>query len=249
MTDDQSYEAALSKLDALPSDDVRSPDMPTEEAVNEGEKVAQLLIEHADAFAKIGFDMAIAKQLQQAAGALRVADAKWLACWGEQKESRRLWSEKSPQGYALRDEMLAAFTYALRKDAAVLKQVRRIRAGRTHSDMIQDLRDITELGKKHAALLADININAGKLEQCAAMADELGTLYAKVFADGSDNEALDIRNRAFTWMRMLQQEVVDAAEYVLRDDPDTLRRFYSEYRRRQYRDNQEPATVETPAAA
>ncbi len=98
MNDDKSYELLLPKLKELHADEVRGPDMPVNEAVNEGEKTAALCLEDRALFERIGFDPKLADECAKAAGALRVADGKWMASWGEKKDSQKLWEEKEVPG-------------------------------------------------------------------------------------------------------------------------------------------------------
>ena len=116
--------------------------------------------------------------------------------------------------------------------------------------MVHDLRAEKELGEKNRKDLEAIRFDLAFLDQCGAMADDLGRIYAKAFIDDTSSEALDIRNRAFTYMRMVAGEILEAAEYVLRDNPDRLKQYYSDYRRKQYRSREEKeveTTLETPA--
>lgn len=252
MNDDQAYDKLLSKLKELPAKKVRSPDMPVNEAVSEGEKMAVLCKEDKAFFEPIGFDMGLANECAAAAGALRVADGKRLACLGEKNESRKEWDENEAAGYELRDDTLAALSYALRKNNKAMRIVRKIRHGGSDRDMIHDLRAEKELGIKYPDELMAILFDMAILDRCGNMADRLGTLYAKAFVDTSGKEALDIRNRAFTYMRSISSEILDAAEFVLRDNPERIRQYYSDYRRRQYRSREEqetdtsPETPETP---
>ncbi len=250
MSDDQSYELLLPKWMELHADEVRNPDMPVNEAVNEGEKTALLFKEDIALFERIGLSPQLGEECAAAAGALRVSDGKWLASWGEKKESQKLWEEKEKPGYELRDGTLSALSYALRNNSRAVRIVRKIRQGGSDRDMIHDLRAEKELGEKYQKELEAILFDLAILDQCGAMADELGSLYAMAYVDDSSSEALDIRNRAYTYMRMVAGEILEAAEYVLRNNPDRLKQYYSEYRRKQYRSRGEkevePA-VETPA--
>lgn len=250
MNDDKSYELLLPKLKELHAVEVRGPDMPVNEAVSEGEKTAALCLEDRAFFERIGFDLKLAEECEAASGALRVADGKWMASWGEKKDSQKLWEEKEVPGYELRDDTLAALSYALRNNKRAIRIIRKIRQGGSDRDMVHDLRAEKELGDLYHNELESICFDLALLDQCGAMADDLGRIYAKAFIDEATSEAIDIRNRAFTYMRMVMGEILEAAEYVLRDNPDRLKQYYSDYRRKQYRSREEKeveTTLETPA--
>ena len=98
--------------------------------------------------------------------------------------------------------------------------------------MIQDLLALSELGKKYPAQLQAIKFDAKLLDSASEKADSLGKLYAKAFVEKSTATSKDARDRAFTYMRMLMGEILDAAEYVFRKDQQRLDYYYSAYRSR-----------------
>jgi hypothetical protein len=57
--------------------------------------------------------------------------------------------------------------WAARKDAELTRKVRAIAAGSSHADMIQDLNDLSVLGKGYPAPLAAISFDMALLDQAA----------------------------------------------------------------------------------
>jgi hypothetical protein len=232
MSDTQDYEALLPKFREIASDDVRRPDMPVHVAVAEAEAMGAAAKEDEAKLTAIGVPVEIVDGLPAAAGALRAAHAMWVAASGEQKEAQKQWAEREPDGFHARDEVVAAMRYAFRKDKPALRTLRNIQQGRSQTDMIQDLRDLAALGDKNVGLLEQMNFDPAQLEQCRALSDELGRLQSQAFVDDKTSEAKDTRDRAFTYMRGLMSEILDAAEYVFRNDRDRLDLYYSRYRSR-----------------
>jgi hypothetical protein len=112
-------------------------------------------------------------------------------------------------------------------------------------------RDLSALGEKNPSLLEAMSFNLTQLQDCQALADELGMLQSRAFVSDKSNVAKQIRDRAFTYMRQLMSEVLDAAEYVFRNDRDRLEFYYSNYRSRMSRGTaagEQAAQVEEPAA-
>jgi hypothetical protein len=233
MADQQDFEALLPKLGALDRRSLRKQDMPLDQAIKEGEIMAAAAMEDVATFTGIGFDTAKISELSMAVGALRFAQARLIAATGELKEASRQWDEEEPMGYELRADMLAAASYALRDVPNAMKAIKRIREGSGGADMIQDLIALSELGKKYLEQMKSINYDVAKFDSAAQMADALGGLYAKAFVEKSTSEAKDLRDRAFTYMRKIMSDVLHAAEYVFRKDPERLSYYHSAYRSRQ----------------
>jgi len=244
MSDTQDFNRILPLLKNLADNEVRTPDMPVDVAVAEAETMGAAALEDLEKLTAVGMSAELIAELPAAAGTLRVANAKWMAMWGEQKEAQKIWQGKEPEGYGLRDEMVAAMRYALRKEKEGLTILRRIQDGRSQTDMIQDLRNLAELGEKYKEQLEAINMKAEKLEQCREMANELGNLHAKAYVADNAKEAKDIRDRAFTYMRHIMSEILDAAEYIFRLGPDRLDYYYSNYRKRKYRNSRRDETMQ-----
>jgi len=174
---------------------------------------------------------------------LRFAQARLIAALGEMKEMAKQWAEEEPKAYALRAEILSAVAYALRDVQDAKRAIKRIREGAGHADMIQDLLALSEVGKKYSKHLQAVNFDLNLLDTAAQKADMLGSVYAKAFVEKSTKDAKDMRDRAFTCMRNLMGETLDAAEYVFRKNKERLDYYYSAYRSRQNAPATEPETA------
>jgi len=243
MSDQKDFEKLLPVLKALNAKEVRYPDMPVDQAVKEGEIMAAAAAEDAKLFAEVGFDAAKIDDLGAAVGALRFAQARLIAALGEMKEMAKQWAEEEPKAYALRAEILSAVAYALRDVQDAKRAIKRIREGAGHADMIQDLLALSEVGKKYSKHLQAVNFDLNLLDTAAQKADMLGSVYAKAFVEKSTKDAKDMRDRAFTCMRNLMGETLDAAEYVFRKNKERLDYYYSAYRSRQNAPATEPETA------
>jgi hypothetical protein len=240
LTDQEAYEKLLPIVNAIPAIDIRHPDMPVDRAVHEAEVMAAATIKQIERFSAIGLSDQIGSDLQECAGALRLADAYWMASWGEQKEGMKAWAEQSPLGYNLRDEVLAAMRYAYRDRTSLQQQIKRIAEGSTQTDLIQDLKDIFALGTRNSEPLTAINFDLAKLGTCSELADTLGTLKGFANVEEKVHETKVLRDRYFTYMRSVMGEIRDAAEYLFRNDEEQMQLFYSDYRRATRGKKEEP---------
>ena len=247
MSDQQDFEALLPKLKAMDKKALRKQDMPMEQAVNEGAIMATAASQDADALKAVGLDGSVITELGASVNALRYAQGQYVAAIGELKDASKQWATEEPQAYALRDDLLSAMSFGLRKVPDAVKAVRRIREGSGGADMIQDLSALAQLGKKYPGELKTINFDAGLLDQATEKAGNLGQLYAKAFVEKGTADAKDLRDRAFSYMRAVMSEVLDAAEYAFRKDKTKLDYYYSTYRSRQSSSSAKPEPA--PAAA
>jgi hypothetical protein len=166
---------------------------------------------------------------------------------GEMKESARLWAEEEPKGYELRAEILAAAAYGLRNQPKAMMAVRRVRKGTGSADMIADNQAMIELGYKYASNLKEINFDFNLLELASKKVELLNKLYSKLFVEKGTSEFKDARDRAFTYMRKVMGEILDAAEYAFRKNTARLDFYYSSYRSRKNGKN-EPVEEEINTA-
>ena len=93
MSDAQDHERLLPWFQEIPAEQVRVPDMPVSVAVAEAEAMGAAASEDQDKLVAVGVAPETIADVAAAAGALRVAEARWIAAGGELKEARKAWAE------------------------------------------------------------------------------------------------------------------------------------------------------------
>ena len=244
MADQADLERLLPVLNSYAPKQVRFPDMPMDQALKEAEIMLAAAIEDAGKFDSVGLDQSRLDDLSLAVGVARLTQAQLTAALGELKEAAAKWAEEEPLAYELRADLLATVTYGLRNIQDAIKAIKRIREGKGHADMIVDLKALAELCRKYQPHLEEIKFDIGLIDIADKKADELGNLYAKAFIEKSTAGAKEIRDRAFTHMRKLMGDVLDAAEYVFRKDKERLDFYYSSYRSRQRTSSKTETAIE-----
>ena len=112
----------------------------------------------------------------------------------------------------------------------------RIREGGSSADMVQDLNDIAVLGRENTGPLTAIGFDLTQLDLAADRADKLADLLAEANGDKADpNESKIIRDKAYTHMKALVDEIREAGKYVFRKDKNRLKGYSSEYWRKLHR--------------
>lgn len=166
------------------------------------------------------------------AGALREAQSVWFKDRNAQLDAQREWGIQAPLAFEQRDELLHAFRYAFRADAALTARVAAIAEGDSNSDMIQDLNDLAVLGKNNPAPLQAIGFDLGRLDVAAETSNAMATLLAAANGDKSlQSETKLIRDKAFTCLKQLVDEIRAAGKYVFWKNEKRLKGYRSEFLR------------------
>ena len=130
-------------------------------------------------------------------------------------------------------ELLAVFRYAYRNSPAVLETIREIAAGSSNSDKIQDLDTLREVGIQNKQELEAVNFDVALLDTAGKTAERLGGLLAAVkVKSGQERTATEMRDRAWTFLKSVVDEVRECGKYVFHNDKIKRRRYSSPYLRR-----------------
>lgn len=230
------YNAKLSLIQEMPEEEVNEPAMPVDAALQEAENLHYWSLDDAAALQVVGITADMIDDLPVWAGACREAQSIWNKDYRSQQEAQKQWAEQSPEAYDLRNDLLASLRFAYRKDDALLSRVSAITDGSGHADMIQDLNDIAVLGRENPEPLMAIGFDLTQLDMAATRADELADLLAEANGDKADpNESKIIRDKAYTQMKSLVDEIREAGKYVFRKDKNRLKGYSSDYWRKQNR--------------
>jgi hypothetical protein len=222
------YNARLAEILAIPDEEIREPDIPVDVALQEAENLHHWSLDDAVALAVVGITNNKIKDLPLRAGACREAQSIWNKDYRSQQEAQKQWAEQAPIAYAFRNDLLASFRFAFRKDDALLSRVSAIAEGSGHADLIQDLNDIAVLGRENPDPLTAIGFDLTQLDLAATRADELANLLAEANGD-----------KAYTYMKALVDEIREAGKYVFRNNKNRLKGYSSSYWKKQNRKKKE----------
>lgn len=230
MTQTHDLSVHRATLDALPADSVRNPNLPVHAFIQEAENLFHWCQKDKDALQGAGLDWQLVDALPLRARVLRDAESLWFGERYSREQAEQEWNQTSPAAYELRDRLLRAMRYAYRNDATLLKRVAEIAAGTGHADMIQDLNDIAYLGRNNPAPLEAIKLDLAELEQAITVALNMGALLARVNGDRMENSASkNLRDRAFTWLKLAVEEVRACGQYVFYNNAERRTGYGSQY--------------------
>lgn len=232
MSNIQDYEAKIGVITAIPTKEAKSPNMPVDVYVQEAVDVIDVASDNKAEFKKTGLDMPFLKDALVRCGALREAESRWMTMFNVEADAQKVWLEKSPKAYFMRDDLLDVQRYAFRKNDDLLKNVRNIAKGRGHSDMLQDLNDIAALAKKNEKYFTPINFDMAGFEEAADLAASMSLILADAHSEENINKARLIRDKAYTHLKEVVDEIRDAGKFIFRYEPEILEKFSSDYIRK-----------------
>lgn len=229
----ENFDLKKKEIAAISDQNVKLPNMPVGEAVQEAENLHAWCLEDKAVLIKAGLDWALVEDLPLRAGACRYAQSIWARESQSREEAIQEWKSKSPEAFNLRDELLHHFTFAFRNEPDLVSKVQVIREGSSSADMLQDLSDLSVLGRENTALLKAVGIDLKLLDQAAATADELSAVLAKANGEvGDDDAAKEMRDKAYTHMKMAMDEIRATGQYVFWRDEDRKKGYVSAYKKR-----------------
>jgi hypothetical protein len=213
------YNAKLDVIQSIPDEEVQTPAIPVDVLLQEAENLHHWSLDDFDALKVVGISMVKINDLPVRAGACREAQSIWNKDYRSQQEAQKEWAKQAPEAYAFRNDLLASFRFAFRKDDGLLSRVSAIADGSGHADLIQDLNDIAVLGRENPDPLTTIGFDLTQLDLAATRADELANLLAEANGDKADpNYSKTIRDKAYTHLKELVDEIREAGKYVLRNN-------------------------------
>lgn len=222
------YNNKLEKIEAIESDKV--PNMPVKKGIKEAEDLYHWSKHDKKELVADGMDEAFIEDLSVRAGACREAESRWGKERKSREEGAQEWSEKAPDAFKFRDKMLRKLRHAYRKDAELTKLVRAIAEGYGNADMIQDLNDISVVGKDYPDGLNAIYFDLAQLDVAAAMSDEMGDLLGRANGDRkSRNPIKMIRDKAYAYMKEAVDEIRECGKFTFFESKKRLKGYSSDY--------------------
>ena len=224
------YKELLPVIQAMSPESVVTPSLPVDVYVQEAENLYHWSLDDQAALSDAGLSLNSITDLPVRAGACREAQSLWVKERKMNQEAEKLWMADAPAAFAMRDHLIHAFRYAFRKDAALLARVDEIAQGDSNSDMVQDLNDLSVLGKANPELLALINLAPIAMDDAAATADHMGDLLGATNGERKEeSEAMIIRDKAYTYLKEAVDEIRECGKYVFWRNPERLKGYSSDY--------------------
>ncbi len=248
MSNIDNYNAKLPIITAIPEKEVVALNMPVKAFLADAHYVYKWCQDDKKELIDVGMDWDMVMDVPVRSGAMRHSEAIWQEQRFNHEEAVKQWEAASTNGYYQRDFLLRTFRLAYRKNPALLTRVAGIAAGTGHADMIQDLSNLSVLGKANAELLLKIRFDLARLDHAADLSAELADMLAGAQVDRNQaSESKLIRDQAFTHLKEAVDEIRAFGQYAFWENEKRLAGYVSQYRQKMSaKSNKEPQ--DTPAA-
>jgi len=246
MSSTEDYTAKIAEITAIPNDVIKSPNMPIDIFLQEVENTFKWIQEDKEKLISSGLDWTIVEDMPVRAGALREAQSIWYKTRFSKKAAQKEWNEKSPNAYDLRDTLLHDFRFAFRNETDLKSRIDVIAEGSGNADMIQDLNDLSLLGKEYPDALSSIGFDLTQLDIAAALASEMAEILSEATTDRSEEKAeRNIRDKAYTFVKQVLDEVRICGQYVFWRDSARVKGYSSQYFKNRRKKNTKKIGEET----
>lgn len=226
------YEALLTEIEAIPEAEIKQPNMPIDKFLQEAANLEVWSKNDVETLTNVGVTQATFDALPIRTGALRYAQSAWMKDRYSKEEARQEWDTQSPIAVELKNELEHAFRFAFRLRPDLLNKVKAIEEGTGNEDLVQDLSDLSVLGKANQPLLEAIAFDVAKLDTAATMSSDMSALLAAMNGERAENNsAKTARDKAYTLLKNAVDEIREAGKYVFWKDSNKLKGYVSQYRK------------------
>jgi hypothetical protein len=177
-----------------------------------------------------GLDWNLVTDLPERIGACRYIQSIWQKEFKSVEAAQKEWSEKSPIAFNLRNELLHHCFHAYHNIPDLLGKTQRIAEGTGNADMIQDLSDLSVLGKANPEPLTRINVAMGLFDLAETTSAEMADLLAK--SNGArltDSKPKITRDKAYTYMKEAVDEIRRNGQYVFWRNEERKKGYVSRF--------------------
>lgn len=248
MSSTSDYNDLLVQIQALKPEETYAPTVPIGIYVQEAENLYHWALDDKAALIAAGLNWNYVTKLPALAGACREAQSLWIKERNTRQQAEQEWKKKSPGAFQLRDQLIHSFRYAFRSKDDLLSRIADIEQGDTNADMVQDLNDLSVLGKANLELLNAVGFDPVILDAAALMSDQMGDLLGATNGERQkDSDIMIIRDKAFTLLKSSMDEIRECGKYVFWRNPDRYDGYISDYWKRKHSTTAK-ATVVKPKA-
>lgn len=218
---------------AIPAEEVVKPTIPVDVVIKEASELHAFATEDKNELLAKGATEEMIADLSIRSRFLLAKQNNWLAVYQSSLTNTQEWSKKIEEGRLLQRELHHDFQFALRKNAKALQVLQATLDGDRDSDTIVDLSSYPEIAKQYPEELEAIKFDQSKLVKAASLAEELLSLQEKVdgVKNSSDRPEKQIRDRAYTYLKQLVDEIRSYGKYAFWNNEEKQKRYASEYLR------------------
>lgn len=209
----ESYDLKRDDIETIAN--AAEPAIPVAFALQEAEDLYEWCQADKEQLTNAALDWNLVTDLPGRIGACRYIQSVWQKEFKSVEAAQKEWSEKSPAAFNLRDELLHHCFHGYRNIPDLLRKAQKIAEGAGNADMIQDLSDLSVLGKSSSEPLTRINVDMSLFDLAETTSAAMADLLAK--SNGArltDNKLKITRDKAYTYMKEAVDEIRRTGQYV-----------------------------------
>lgn len=209
----ESFDLKRAAIEAVTN--ASDPVVPVATAMQEAEDLYEWCQADKEKLIKAGLDWNLVTDLPERVEACRYLQSVWQKEFKSIEAAQKQWNEQSPEAFDLRDELLHHCFYAYRDIPDLLAKTQRIAEGAGNADMIQDLSDLSVLGKENSEPLTKIGVDMALFDTAETTASTMADLLAK--SNGArltDNKLKTTRDKGYAYVKEAVDEIRNCGQYV-----------------------------------
>ncbi len=246
MSDEQDLLDLLPEIKAVPKQLIKQCDMPIGIYLQEAENLHTRASIDLHLLVAVGMTAELLDKLLPRCGALRTAQSNWEELNTVRDDAKETWKLEWPAFMEFRDDLIDHFDFAFRNDEALITKMHAIKAGDTQADAIQDMSNLSVLGKANLVPLEAINFDITLLDKAAEDSDRMGGILAAVNGQMYvADETKIVRDQSFTILKTLVDEIRNYGRFVFRKDADHVKSYSSKHNRDKYNSYKRKQNEET----
>jgi len=226
----------------IPKEDIVQPTIPVKITIGEAADLHRYATEDKEFLIAKGLTEEMIEDLSPRAKFLQDKQSEWNAVYQTALTNTQAWEGKIDEANLLQRELKNDFQFALRNNNDALLKLRNITEGSGNTDLMQDMSDYPKLATEFSSELEAIKFDNTKLLRANELSHELYDLRDKV--DGakssSKREEKIIRDKAYTYLKQLVDEIRAYGKYAFWNDEKMQKRYSSDYLRKKNNKNNEP---------
>ncbi|RUT79859.1 hypothetical protein [Ancylomarina longa] len=217
-------------LESIPTKKIIKTCIPIGIYLQEAENLAQWCLTDIVPLSKLGVDREKLEDLQLRTKILRQTQTQWVQDKNSIPEDKKPWETIEKQLWTLQDELLFAFRFAFRDHPELRDKVKWNPKRKNQRFIIQDLRDLAEIGNENLGLLSAINFKPELLEEAILLSQKSAVMLANYhMSHKKSTDSKLLRDKAYTYLKNLVDEIRNAGKYLFRDNPERLKGYKSEF--------------------
>ncbi len=221
------YEIWKDQIENFPKENIKLPNKPIDEVTAYAECLAFEADKDRENLKTAGLNPSYIDDLKTLSGALRYCQALWMSEYKTVDEAQKMWKVESPDAYELKKEMLHHLSFAYRDMDEIKSKIKRIRAGRTNADMIQDLLELSVLAEKYPEPLSKIGYDNTLTIKARNVSNKMRELLALANGSVLANITKLNRDKTFTILINRTSSICEVGRYVFWKDESRLANYKS----------------------